>query len=120
MVVCGVIFSNPPMQLEAVLKQYLDQAEIVKTLNKDVKDVTDTNPLFPEIQKATKQLQELKAKLNNVPEVAAAKEKRDTERERLGLLKDILMAQMTEAKKTEVEMDGKKVMMIPTMKIVKQ
>jgi len=101
------------------LKEYLEQIDVVRTLNADVRDINQSNELYPEIEKLSKELKVLKNKLDNVEEVAQTKEKRDGARERLGLLKDMLLAEMTETGETEVSFEGKKAKLISTMKVEK-
>lgn len=98
-------------------KEYLDQAEVVKTLNRDLRDVQQGHELYPEIEKLSKELKQIREKLGSVTEIALIKEKRDGARERLGLLKDILMAEMNEAGEQEVKLEGKRAKLVATMKI---
>jgi len=102
------------------LKEYLDQAEVVKTLNGDLRDLTQAAEEYPEIEKINKELKNLRSKLAQATEVAATKEKRDSAKERLGLLKDILLAEMTEAGETEVSWEGKKAKLFSAMRLEKQ
>lgn len=106
--------------VEEKFKEYLEQSEIVKTLNRDLREITQEHELYPEIEKFAKELKQLREKLSTVTEIALIKEKRDDARERLGLLKDILMAELNESGETEVTVEGKKAKIVPSMKIEKQ
>ncbi len=106
--------------LEEKFKEYLDQGEVVKTLNADLKDATQSHELYPEIEELQKQLKQLKEKLATVTEIALIKEKRDGARERQGLIKDILLAEMHESGQNEVKVEGKTAKIISAMKIEKQ
>lgn len=105
--------------LQDKFKEYLDQAEVVKTLNADLKDATMSHELYPEFERMNKDIKDLKGKLQNVTEIALIKEKRDGAKERQNLLKDILMAEMAESGATEVEFEGKKAKLISAMKFGK-
>lgn len=106
--------------LEEKFKEYLEQAEIVKTLNADLRDATQSHEIYPELEKIMKEVKQLRDKLANVTEIALIKEKRDGAKERLGLLKDILLAEMNEAGKTEVKVEGKKAKIVASMKFEKE
>jgi|GEM_PF-6854849 len=101
-------------------KDYLDQADVVKVLNADLKDATKGHELTPELDIIQKQAKEIKGKLDNVTEIALIKEKRDGARERLDLLKEILFTEMSEAGQNEVEFEGKKVKIVSTVKFEKK
>lgn len=105
--------------LQDKLKEYLDQAEVVKTLNADLKDAQQSHESYAEIEQLSKQLKDLKGKLDNTTEVALIKEKRDAAKERLGLIKEILLTEMSEAGETEVEFNGRKAKIISAMKFEK-
>jgi DNA-binding transcriptional regulator GbsR (MarR family) len=106
--------------LQDKFKEYLDQAEVVKTLNADLRDASKSHDLNPEIEQMQKELKQIKEKLAAVTEIALIKEKRDGARERLNLLKDILMAEMSQAGEQEVTLNGKKAKIVPTMKLEKE
>lgn len=106
--------------LQEKFQEYLEQAEVVKTLNADLKDATQTHEIYPELEKILKEAKQLKEKLANVTEVALIKEKCDGAKERLGLLKDILLAEMNEAGQTEVKYNGKTAKIVPSMKFEKE
>jgi len=105
--------------LQEKLKEYFDQAEVVKTLNADLKDVQQSHESYAEIEVLNKQLKDLRGKLANVTEVALIKEKRDGAKDRLNLIKEILMAEMSEAGEKEVEFNGKKAKIVAAMKFEK-
>ncbi|MFW5703147.1 MAG: hypothetical protein ACOCXP_04260 [Candidatus Dojkabacteria bacterium] len=105
--------------LEEKLKEYLDQAQVVKTLNKDLRDIMQQHELHSEIEELSKKLKEKRDKLKNVTEIALVREKVEEAKERRDLLKDILFAEMNEAGQTEVEVDGFKATVVPSMKLGK-
>jgi hypothetical protein len=100
-------------------KEYLEQAEVVKTLNRDLRETTQSHELYPQIEKLSKELKQLREKLSNVTEIALIKEKRDDARERQNLLKDILLAEMNESGEDEITYEGKKARLVSTMKFEK-
>jgi hypothetical protein len=106
--------------LEDKFREFLEQSDIVKTFNRDLREVVQEHELYPEIQKLSKELKQQREKLNSVTEIALIKEKRDEARERLNLLKDILLAEMNESGETEVIVEGKKAKLVATMKIENQ
>lgn len=108
---------NKSAMIAEKFKEYLEQAEVVKTVNRDLRDAMRTHELYPEIEKLAKELKQLREKLTSVTEIALIKEKRDGARERLGLLKDILIAEMNESGENEVKLEGKKAKLVATMKI---
>lgn len=101
-------------------REYLEQAEVVKTLNADLKDATQSHERYEELEQLSKEVKRIRDEIANVTEVALIKEKRDGAKERLGLLKEILLAEMAEAGQSEVEFEGKKAKIISTMKIGKE
>lgn len=105
--------------LQDRFKEYLEQAEVVKTLNRDLRDAMQSHEMYDEIDKIAKELKQLRDKLSSVTEIALIKEKRDGARERLNLVKDILHAEMAEQGKPEVELDGKKAKIISQVKFEK-
>jgi hypothetical protein len=120
MIVCTVNYYKFTMPLEVILQQYLDQAEIVKGLNQELKEKTQEQEIYPAVQQKMKELKDMKSKLNESPEVMRAKEARDVEKERMNLLREMLIAQMTQTNQPEVTSNGKKAIMIPTMKIERE
>jgi 16S rRNA G1207 methylase RsmC len=105
--------------LEEKLKEYLEQAEVVKTLNRDLRELKKEHELYPQIEELKKQLKDLREKLRSTTEIALVKEKRDGARERKNLLKDILLGEMAEQGETEVVANGKKARIISKVKFEK-
>lgn len=106
--------------MEEKLKEYFEQAEILKTLNADLKDIQQSHESWGEIEVLNKELKGKRDALANVTEVALIKEKRDGIKERMGLIKEILMTEMAEQGIAEVEFQGKKARLISAMKIENQ
>jgi hypothetical protein len=106
--------------LQDKLREYLEQADVVKTLNADLKDAQQTHEEYDELEKITKAGKNLRDKIANTTEVALIKEKRDTAKERMELLKDILFGEMAEAGETEVTYNGKKAKIVNKMQIEKE
>jgi predicted nucleotide-binding protein (sugar kinase/HSP70/actin superfamily) len=106
--------------LSEKFKEYLEQAEVVKTLNADLKDAVQSHESYQELEKLKKEAKRIKDNIDNVTEIALIREKRDGAKERQGLLKDILLAEMNEAGQTEVTFNGKKAKLIPAMKFTKE
>jgi hypothetical protein len=105
--------------LEERLKEYLEQAEVVKTLSRDLRELKKEHELYPEIEELKKRLKELREKVKDTTEVKLVKEKKDAARERKNLLKDILLGEMAEKGETEVEVNGKKARLISKVKFEK-
>ncbi len=105
--------------LEDKLKEYLEQKDIVKTLNSDYREIKKEHELNDQIEKLSKELKKLRDQVKNTTEVSLIKDKKDAAKERLDLLKDILIAEMNENNQSEVVVDGQKARLIARVKFEK-
>jgi chemotaxis regulatin CheY-phosphate phosphatase CheZ len=101
------------------LQKLIEQMEFAKELAKDVRDNTESHSSFARIKELTKELKAEREKLNNDPDVGQAKEELATARERVKLLREILVAKMREEGKDRVSSGGKEAVLTSTIKIGK-
>jgi hypothetical protein len=107
------------MDLEKELEKVLDQMEQIKELNADLKDLRENHPNQTSIMEVKDELKRLKNEVEADPAIEELKDTISTARERLTLLKEILVAKMMESEVEEVVVKGKKAVKINQIKLSK-
>jgi DNA-binding transcriptional regulator GbsR (MarR family) len=102
------------------LEKILEQAEIIKELRLDVKEMREAHPNFKKIEELNKEVKKLRDELNSDEEIERMKDEIANASDRLKLLKEILVARMQESEETKVTARGREAIVIPNMKIQKQ
>lgn len=107
------------MELESNLEKIINQTEFISEMNKDLKEAREAHPKFEELHELKKEVKKTRDEIEADEAVAELKDQLSTAKERLTLLKEILIAQMQEEEVEKVTAKNKQAVVVKSMKIKK-
>lgn len=101
------------------VEQYFELKELAKTLRQDIKDMKEQHDDWEELQELKKQVKDINENIKGMEDIRIVDEKLKGVKEKMGLIKEIIMTELIETGAEEVKKDGRKLKLVQTIKEMK-
>lgn len=101
------------------VEEYFKTKELISNLRRDLKDLLSQMDKYKELKELKKKAKSLKEEIQDDENILSLHEKISSLRERSELLKELIRIELLEDAKEEVERNGKKLKIVPTLKEVR-